>query len=61
MNPWKCLEHYLGFREVQTKTIMRYHTFPPEWLKLKHLRISNAGEDMKLELPYAADGNAKME
>lgn len=55
----KSFKHYLGFKEVQTKTTIIYHTFLPEWLKLKYLKTSNVEDMEQLELPYVIDGNVK--
>lgn len=34
-------------REVQVKTIVKYHYNPLEWLKSKTLAMPNAGEDVE--------------
>ena len=48
----------LIIREMQIKTTMRYHLCMPEWLPLKSLQTTNAGEGVKKREPfYTVGGN----
>jgi len=51
----------LVIREIQIKTIMRYHCTSNRMAKIKkRVIIPNAGEDVeKLDHPFIADGIAK--
>ena len=50
----------LVVRETQTKTTIRSHYTPLEWLKLRRLSIPNVGKDVELlELTCKASQNVK--
>ena len=51
----------LAIRELQTRTTVRYHLTPLEWLELekKKTKISVVKEIKKLELPDIADEKMK--
>ena len=49
----------LIIREMQIKTIMRYHLIQSEWPPSKNLQTINAGEDVAKRKPsYTVGGNA---
>lgn len=50
----------LDVREMEIKTIVRYHCIPIGTAKMTRLVISSAGKDGKLlELSYIPDGDTK--
>jgi hypothetical protein len=50
----------LVIKEMQIKTALRFHLTQLEWLELRVITTTNAGEDVANQEPlYTAGGNAK--